>query len=76
MTMKDIFFGLMRACTNLVSGIGSAAVEVLRHADISDKEEDHELDPIGNPYRYTAFGDDRDGPDSYLNPYNPHDIHK
>tara|TARA_R100000030_G_scaffold16905_1_gene11345 strand:+ start:781 stop:1008 length:228 start_codon:yes stop_codon:yes gene_type:complete len=39
MTMKDIFFGLMRACTNLVSGIGSAAVEVLRQGDLQNREE-------------------------------------
>ncbi len=39
MTMKDIFFGLTRASTNLLSGIGSAAVEVLRQGDFQNREE-------------------------------------
>lgn len=39
MNMKGIFFGLMRACTSLVSGIGSAAVDVLRHANFQESEE-------------------------------------
>ena len=39
MTVKDIFFGLTRAGTNLLSGIGSAAVEVLRQGDFQESEE-------------------------------------
>lgn len=46
MTMKDIFFGLMRACTSLVSGIGSAAVEVLRQGN-SEKPEESDLEQYG-----------------------------
>lgn len=46
MTIKDIFFGLMRACTSLVSGIGSAAVEVLRQGD-SEKSEESDLEQYG-----------------------------
>jgi hypothetical protein len=76
MTVKDVFYELARAGSRVLSGIGTAAAEVLRHADFSDTEETHELEPIGKAHRYTAFGDDRDGPESYLNPYNPHDIHK
>ena len=46
MTMKDIFFGLTRAGTNLLSGIGSAAVEVLRQGD-SEKPEESDLEQYG-----------------------------
>ena len=76
MAVKDLFFGLARAGNKALGGARTAAAELLRHADFSDSEENHVLDPIGKPHRYTAFGDDRDGPESYLNPYNPHDIHK
>ena len=76
MAVKEFFLELAHAGNKALSGVRSAAAELLRHADFSDQEENHELDPIGNPHRYTAFGDDRDGPESYLTPYNPHDIHK
>lgn len=59
MTMKDIFFGLTRAGTNLLSGIGSAAVEVLRQGDYQSHEDEDQPNPLSLEefYRNSPRGD-------------------
>ena len=46
MTVKDMFYELVRAGGKVLIGIGSAAVEVLRQGD-SEKSEESDLEQYG-----------------------------
>tara|TARA_E500000305_G_scaffold108525_1_gene111118 strand:- start:12670 stop:12885 length:216 start_codon:yes stop_codon:yes gene_type:complete len=71
-----MFVELARAGSQALHGLGVAATEVLRHADFSVTEDDHQLGTADNLYRNGPHGDGRDGPRAYLNPHDTHNVHE
>ena len=75
MTVKDVCYELAVTGGKVLSGIGSAAVEVLRHADFRDDTSERCSEETDSYYRNSPHGDGRYGRRAYLKPHDTHNTH-